>query len=333
MSYIAISAGKFRRYGRGFAKEATDVRTISKNLSDSVRVLKGISQARKILTRFKPDVVFCKGGYVTVPVGIAAKQKKIPLVIHESDTVFGVANKILASRANKIAVGFKKEFYYNSKCINKIIYTGNPVRKQLYSLSEAAALKQLGIKTKLPILLVFGGSQGAEAINEAVFKAVGNLCKHYILIHQTGKAQIELARVKKYQLTKSYQKNYLPFDFLNSEMAAALASAKLIVGRASAGTISEIAANKKPAILIPNPNATANHQNLNAKVLLKSGAVRVIDESELTDLKLVSQIDRLLADKSALKYLQSNITEFFNPNASRDIAQIIVRNSGRLNQK
>ena len=163
---VIISAGKFRRYRRGWRKELADINTSKSNAKDLFKFGKGYMQSKKILKNFKPDVVFTKGGYVTVPVGLAAKSQNIPLVIHDSDTVFGVANRVLASRAKKIATGFPAEAFDTSLEKNKIVFTGNPVRNELLSTSLEKAKSTFGFKNNKPIVFIFAGSQGAEAINK-----------------------------------------------------------------------------------------------------------------------------------------------------------------------
>ena len=332
IEYRAISSGKYRRYGRGWKKEATDVQTNKKNIIDAVKFTKGYFQANKILRQFKPDVVFTKGGYVTVPVGLAASRRKIPLVIHDSDTVFGMSTRILASRANKIATGFPKSAFIDSTYKDKIVYTGNPIRKQLLSGSLTRAKKTFGFGEEKPAILIFAGSQGATAINSVVFEGLDIILKSYNLIHHTGPNDIEQARVLSHKLPDKLKACYRPFDFLNTELADALFYADVVVGRAGANSISEIAAHSKPAILVPSPFSANNHQQKNAELLERMGAARVIEQKDLSPIRLMSEIDRILSDPKAKKYLQSSIHEFWISDSAVRIAQLILNPNptGRL---
>ncbi len=325
MRYTKVSSGKFRRYGRGFLTELTDVKTHQKNAGDAIRFAKGLRQARKLLKTFQPDVVFCKGGYVTVPVGRSAGKLNIPLVLHESDAEFGLSNKMLASRAKSIAVGFPLETYSGFEYSNKLVYTGNPVRNQVIGVNRSTALKNLQVSTNLPIIFIFGGSQGAGVINEAIFTDLAILAKNFCIIHQTGTNDIERARFLHHNLPSELKNNYHPFDFLHNQMGSAFAAADIVVGRSSAGTISEIAANKKAALLIPNSNSANDHQQKNAEILTRLGAARVLPESELTGLRLVSELDRMIHNKKAIHYLEDTVAGLYNPKSASEIAKCIIR--------
>lgn len=325
LRYTKVSSGKYRRYGRGFWGELSDVKTHQKNAADALRFAKGLRQAKKILTSFQPDVVFCKGGYVTLPVGRVAGKRKLPLVLHESDAEFGLSNRMLAAKAQAIAVGFPLETYSGFEYIHKLVYTGNPVRSQVIGVSKAEAIKNLKISTNLPIVFVFGGSQGAGAINEAIFSDLAIIAKNFCIIHQTGSYDIERARFLHHNLEKELKNNYYPFDFLQNQMGSAFAAADIVVGRSSAGTISEIAANKKAALVIPNGNSANAHQQKNAEILTRLGAARVLPEPELTGLRLVSELDRMIHDKAAMRYLQTTIGSLYNPNSASEIAKCIIR--------
>lgn len=320
-----VSSGKFRRYGRGFARELTDVSTHRKNAVDAVRFARGIKQAKKTLKKFKADVVFCKGGYVTVPVGIAASRLKIPLILHESDAQFGLSNKFLAGRAQTIAVGFPKATYTEFSEFEKLIFTGNPVRKEVVGRSKSEAFSKLKLPKDKPVIFIFGGSQGTAVINEAIFSSLELLSQHFCIIHQTGTADIERARFLAHNLDKKDKPYYHPYDFLQNDMGYAYAAAEVVIGRASAGTIAEVAANKKATILVPNRNSANGHQQKNAEILLRMGAVRLLEESELSGLRLLSELDKMITDKAAMGYLQTTIAGLWRPNAAQDIAKCIIR--------
>lgn len=323
--YQIISAGKFRRYGRGISKELADIKTSSKNITDMIRFSKGYLQAKKLLKKFKPDVVFTKGGYVTLPVGLAASRLHIPLIIHDSDAVLGMASRILASRAQTIATGFPAEAFNDFSQPNKLVFTGNPVRKELLTTSPSKAKTIFGFTDDKPIVFIFGGSQGAEAINDLVFEGLELLLRDYNVIHHTGPRAIEQARVLAHKLPFKLSGSYRPYEFLQSEMTDALFLSSLVVIRASASSIAEAAAHSKPTILIPNPISANNHQQANAKFLEKIGAARVIEQSQLSPIRLCAEIDKILSNPKAKKYLQDNIHEFWVPDSANRIASLIIK--------
>jgi UDP-N-acetylglucosamine--N-acetylmuramyl-(pentapeptide) pyrophosphoryl-undecaprenol N-acetylglucosamine transferase len=325
LGYSIISSGKFRRYGRGLLGELKDVRTHGKNAADAIRFARGIRGARKIIKNFGADVVFCKGGYVTVPVGIAANKLKVPLVLHESDAEFGISNKTLAKRAKRIAVGFPLSTYTSFSDPDKLVFSGNPVRKQVIGYTKVKSLATLNLPKDKPVIFIFGGSQGSAVINESIFSSLEILCQHYCIIHQTGKADIERARFLAHNLTTEDQGYYHPYEFLHDDMGLAYGAADVVVGRASAGTIAEIAANKKAALLIPNIYSANAHQQKNADILSKMGAVRVLSESDLSGLRLLSELDRMVHDKKAMQYLQSTVGELYNPESAQIIAKTIIQ--------
>jgi len=324
MNSVAISAGKFRRYRRGWRKELADVKTSTSNAKDLVKFGKGYIQSRKVLKHFKPDVVFTKGGYVTVPVGLAAKSLNIPLVIHDSDSVFGVANRILATRAKTIATGFPAEAFNSSLEKEKIVFTGNPVRAELLTTSPEKAKIVFDFKNTKPIIFIFAGSQGAEAINEVVLGGLELILKNYNLIHQTGQQGIERARIAQHNLPSDLAQNYRPYDFLKSEMSAALFVSDVAIIRPSASSIAEVAAHSLPTIMIPGPFSANNHQQKNADFLEKMGAARTLDQSDLSAIRLCSEVDKILSSSSSKKYLRDTIHEFWLPDSADRIAKLII---------
>ncbi len=325
MSYKHVASGKYRRYRRGWKKEITDIHTNKKNAVDAYRFTKGYFQANRILRSFKPDVVFTKGGYVTVPVGLAASRLKIPLIIHDSDTVFGMSTRILAPRAKTIATGFPESVFSDTPYKDKIVFTGNPVRKELLSGSLTRAKQTFKFDSNKPVVLIFAGSQGAAAINEVVFQGLEIILKNYNVIHHTGENDIEQARVLAHKLPDTLQGSYKPFDFLASELSDALFYADIVIGRAGANSIAEIAAHSKSAILIPSPYAANNHQQKNAEVLERMGAARILQQDDLSPIRLLSEIDKVLTNPDVKKYLQRSIHELWISDSASRIANLIIR--------
>lgn len=321
--YVAIPSGKFRRYGRGLVREVLDIKTTSQNIKDATRVVRGIRQARKILNGFKPDVVFTKGGYVGLPVGLAAAKLGYPLVIHESDSIFGKANQVLATKATKIAVSFPVETYQLPDRVDrsKLIYTGNPIRGSILSASPAAAEKFFPFDKNKPVVLITGSSQGAQAINQVIFSSLENLCKHYNIIHLTGERDIERARFMHHKLPAGLKTSYLPFGFLQSEMGLAYQRAEVVVARGSMSTLTEVAAVGRPAIIIPLPSSA--DQPSNARILARFGAIRLLEQADLTELRLRSEIDQILEHPEATNYLIKTFHKFYKAYASEHVATIL----------
>lgn len=320
IKYKVVPSGKYRRYGRGLWSELTDLKTQYQNVRDIGRVLMGVNYSKRIIKEFKPDVVFVKGGYVGLPVGIAANSLKVPIVLHESDIVMGKTNQRLSKNAKFVAVSFP-ESAYEGVTRDKLKFTGNPVRPEFYPASDSPAK---AINKQKPNIMVFAGSQGAESINQNIFENAEIFSKQFHLLHITGEQGIEMARVVRHRLPKELQKFYEPVDFLTNDMVAAFKWSDIVVGRAGMNSLCEIAALSKPAIIIPLPSSTNDHQHKNANYLAKQGAVRVFDQSELNGLGLVNAISKLFQDKEAMNYLSETVHKFFKPSAALDIARLII---------
>jgi UDP-N-acetylglucosamine--N-acetylmuramyl-(pentapeptide) pyrophosphoryl-undecaprenol N-acetylglucosamine transferase len=290
---------------RGFKREISlDIFFTVKDMID------GYFQAGKILKEFKPEVVIGTGGYVCVPVIIAASRLKVPTIIHEANAFPGIANRILGRIADIVAISFREteKFFRHSK---KVIFTGNPVRAEIiYASNETSGLRRERLsENEKPSVLVFGGSRGAQKINEAVIELIksNNGVLRYSLVLSTGQSQYDLV-LKKLQENgfdkeKLINIEILPYLF---EIAKDMASADIIVARAGAISTSEITAMGIPSILIPYPFATENHQEFNARSLEKQGAAIVILEKDLTGDLLNQQITSLVNNKEQLSKMAKN---------------------------
>ena len=327
VEYLAISAGKFRRYNRRWFEAAFDVKTNWQNTQDFMRFNRGILQARKAIKSFKPEVVFVKGGYVGLPVGLVASNQKLPLIIHESDIVFGLTNRYLSKRAQKVAVGWPVELYKDMDRSN-MVFTGSPLRRNAIVGNKKAALSQFRISEEKPIIFIIGGSRGAQSINYLVFENLAQLLSKYTIIHVTGENDIERARFVLSRQEKKLHKYYRPYSFLHNEMGLGYAAADVVVSRAGANSLSEIAAWSKPAVVIPLGSSANNHQAQNAQALSRMGAIRILHQHEMTGFKLMSEIDRLMMDTSAREYIGKTIHKFYEPDAAKKLASIIY-NAGR----
>lgn len=264
--YTGISTGKFRRY--------LDI----KNLTDPFRVLKGFSEARKYLKEYRPDVVFSKGGFVSVPVVRAAASLGIPCIIHESDMTPGLANKLCISVATKVCCNFPETL--QNLPAEKSVLTGSPIRSELAQGNKLAGLDMCGFTSNKPVIMVIGGSLGAANVNKAVREALPELLKDFQVVHLCGKDKMDNLLLN----TPGYKQ----FEYIKAELKDLFAMADVVISRAGANAICELLALKKPNILIPLPAASSRgDQLLNAKSFASQGFSIVIDEDDLiTDLLL-----------------------------------------------
>lgn len=321
--FVGISAGKFRRnfFDRNVAKLLNPA-TLGPNLRDIFRIVHGLGQAMRVLRRFAPDVVFLKGGFVCLPVGLAAHLLRIPYVIHESDVTPGLTNRVLARWAAKIAVGFPVK-HYSEFATDKLVYVGNPIRSDILKAHRLEGLAHFGLTDQLPVVLITGGSQGAAQINTAVIEGLEDLVSRYQVLHVTGEHELGRVQFALRHVQLAHPERYQAHGFLMKDMSLALAAADVIVGRAGVNTINDSAALAKPTILIPN-SAMAGHQVDNAKVMSRAGAVRVLKSDTLTGAGLVREIRAILDDESVAQGLSQKIAAFARPTAARDLAEIVL---------
>ena len=260
--YYGISSGKLRRYFD------------PKNFSDPFKVLKGYGEAKKLLKKLKPDIVFSKGGFVSVPVVIAAKHRKIPAIIHESDMTPGLANKLCIPSAVKVCCNFPETV--SQLPPDKAVLTGTPIRQELMNGNRIAALEFTGLSTDKPIIMIIGGSLGATAVNDAVRRILPQLLKSFQVVHLCGKDKLD----------KSLQNisGYVQYEYIKKELADLFALADIVISRAGANAICEISALKKPNLLIPlSAKASRGDQILNARSFERLGYSMVLEEEQITD--------------------------------------------------
>ena len=272
--YYGISTGKFRRYFD------------PKNFSDPFRVMKGFFEARKILKNIRPDIVFSKGGFVSVPVVRAAASLKIPCIIHESDMTPGLANKLCIPVSKKICCNFPETF--DMLPPEKAVLTGSPIRQELSTGDKEAGLAFCGFNHEKPVIMVMGGSQGAAAVNQAIRDALPKLLEKYQIVHLCGKDKMD-----NLLLTVP---GYKQFEYIKDEMKDLLAMADLVISRSGANAISEILALRKPNILIPLPSGRGD-QLLNADSYEAQGFSIVINEDDLTTKVLLQKVEELWQNK------------------------------------
>lgn len=276
--YYGISSGKLRRY--------FDL----KNFSDPFKVLKGFSEASKLLKQLQPDVVFSKGGFVSVPVVIAAGRKHIPVVIHESDMTPGLANKLSIPSASKVCCNFPETLSHLPK--GKAVLSGSPIRQELLCGSREKALAFTGLSGKKPVLLIIGGSLGSVVVNEAVRSVLPELLKTFDIIHLCGKGKLDE--------TLTALNGYVQYEYISEELKDLFALSDLVISRAGANSICEFLALKKPALLIPlSAAASRGDQILNAHSFEKQGFAAVLEEEALNGDSLLEALHQLWENRDS----------------------------------
>ncbi|MFA5777415.1 MAG: undecaprenyldiphospho-muramoylpentapeptide beta-N-acetylglucosaminyltransferase [Parcubacteria group bacterium] len=307
-----ILAGKARRY---FSLM---------NFVDFFKTPIGFFQSLWILLSFMPDVVFSKGGYVSVPVVMAAWIYRIPIIIHESDAVPGTANRILEKFSNKVAIAYPTTQNYFEA--SKTALVGNPVREGINSGNKEEARKFFNFTESKPVILVLGGSQGSEIINESVIRILPRILQHAQIIHQTGEKNYEkVVHGAGEQGIKAGREGYFPVPFMDFEtIKQAYALADMVISRAGANIIAEIAANAKPNILIPLEHSAQDHQRMNAYEIAKAGGTLVLEESNLGENIFFEKIEKILFDEELKKNMSHNISAFYHPNAAEYLADGLI---------
>lgn len=285
--YYGISSGKLRRY---FSWQ---------NFTDPFRVLKGYREAKKLMKKLNPDVVFSKGGFVTVPVVFAASKRHIPIVIHECDMTPGLANKLALPKASKVCCNFpetKNDFPEGVATV-----TGTPIRPELFNGNADAAFTFCGFKEHKPTVLVVGGSTGSASVNNAVRACLDTLLKEYNVIHICGKDKTD----KNLESVEGYRQ----FEYVKKELPDMFALADLVISRAGANAICELHALRKPNILIPLPlKQSRGDQILNAESFEKSGYSKVLAEEDIKEDTLVNAVHEVFRNKD--KYIEAMSRDF-----------------------
>ena len=313
VTFRTIATGKLRRYADW------------RNLTDAFKVGAGVVQALAILSKFRPDVVFAKGGYVALPVVVAARMLKIPVVAHESDAVMGLTNRLALPKLRRLAVtypvlDFLKLNPQAERYANRLVYTGLPISPAL--LSERP--KKI-FANELPMVLVTGGSQGAHQLNLAVWPVLGDLLAHANVVHQTGRADFAVAMEHKHQLPRELAERYLAIDFGYDTFRSALKSADLVVSRSGSAVV-ELQTLGKAAVLVPLQNSANQHQLKNAKAMADAGAAVMIDPDKLTPEKLRETVVGLIGDNTRLQSMRALSRKMGEANldAAEKIVEVIA---------
>jgi UDP-N-acetylglucosamine--N-acetylmuramyl-(pentapeptide) pyrophosphoryl-undecaprenol N-acetylglucosamine transferase len=280
--YDGISSGKLRRY--------FDL----KNFSDPFRVLKGYGEALKLMKRYRPDVVFSKGGFVAVPVVLAARHYKIPTIIHESDMTPGLANKLCIPSAVKVCCNFPETLKYLPK--EKAVLTGSPIRAELLQGDRLSGLSYANLSADKPIILIIGGSLGSVAVNTAVRKILPELLKSYQIIHICGKGNLDESLIG--------TAGYVQYEYVDAPLKHLFAAADMVISRAGANSICELLALRKPNLLIPlSAAASRGDQILNANSFKKQGFSMVLEEEAISDKSLLDAISHVYTHRA--DYIQA----------------------------
>lgn len=316
-----IISGKLRRY---FS---------FKNILDIFKIPLGVLQSFFWLFFLFPDLVFSKGGYGSFPAALVAKILAIPLVLHESDVSPGLASKIESKWAQEIFTSFSKTEFFPP---DKIILVGNPIRKEILGGQKEKAQKIFNLKREKPLILILGGSQGSQRVNELILEILPQLLENFELIHQTGPKNFKEVKAESEVLIEqeSLKKYYHPFPFLKEDLLReALNASDLIVSRAGSGSIFEIAAAGKPAILIPLPEAAQNHQLKNAYLFSGEGGAEVIEEKNLRPHFFLEKLKFLFSRPDILAKMRKNSLNFARPKAAKIIASYLVEYLKILSKK
>lgn len=276
--YHGISSGKLRRY---FSWQ---------NFTDPFRVLKGFGEARKLIKSLQPSIVFSKGGFVSVPVVMAAKHCNVPCIIHESDMTPGLANKLAIPSATKVCCNFPETLAHLPK--DKAVLTGSPIRQELFTGNREAALKFCGLTSDKPVILIIGGSLGSVVVNQAVRGILPELLKEFQIIHLCGKNKLDPSL--------NDLEGYVQFEYIQDELKDLLALSDLVISRAGANSICEILALHKPNLLIPlSAKASRGDQILNARSFERQGFSAVLEEEALSQEVLLEAIRTLYKNKDS----------------------------------
>lgn len=306
-----IMSGKMRRYLSGYT------------LVDIIKIPIGIIQALFWLLVDMPDAVFSKGGYASLPVVIAAWVYRIPVLIHESDANPGMANSMLSKFASRVAISYPEAKKYFPA--PQVVLTGNPVRSDIAEGNPQKARELFHLVESKKTIFVLGGSQGARNINNKILDILPELLKKYQVIHQTGENNFEESKAKAGILgIKAGHGGYYPMAFYGEEIKDILAVSDLVITRAGAGTMSEIAAARKPAIVIPLSTSANNHQRMNAYSLAKNGGCLVLEEENTGSNMLLEKIEEVMNNEELRQKMANNIGIFYHPDAADKIAEGVI---------
>ncbi len=326
LDFCSVQSGKLRRavHWRGLLSV--------KNLADAARVPLGIMQSRRILHRFRPDVLLATGGYVSVPPTLAACVLRVPILIHEQTVQVGLANKICALAATRIALSFADAArFLPARARAKAWETGNPVREIVLGGDKQRAVPRFGFlpaDNALPCVYVTGGAQGAHAINSALEPILPDILTRCRVIHQCGPAEAGRFAAFAQSLPAPLKSRYWAKGFVGDEIGDVFALADLVAGRSGAGTITEAAALALPSLLIPLVPTGGDEQTKNARRMAEAGGAVLLPGSQLTPARLLQELDALLSDPALRQQMGNAAQTLARPHAARDLARALLALAG-----
>jgi len=314
----------------GYSLKTIEAYGLSKKISiqslkNNLKTLKGVSQAKKIVKQFDPDIVIGTGGYICGAAILAGKKYNKPTLLHESNAFPGKAVKMLSKKTDTILVSFEdaKDRLPNAK---NVVHTGTPTKikdLQLSRMQKNEVLRQLGLKQDKEVVLIFGGSQGAKAINEAVIDIINNkMNKNYQIMWATGPIQYDIIKRKIKNLSKLKEVKIVPYIY---NMEEVMNACDVVIARSGAMTITEISIVGKPSIFIPLPNVSNNHQEYNAKVLENVGAAKIILNKDLSAEILNKKVEEIIQDKEKMITMGNNAKKIVVNNVEDKIWQEIKK--------
>jgi UDP-N-acetylglucosamine--N-acetylmuramyl-(pentapeptide) pyrophosphoryl-undecaprenol N-acetylglucosamine transferase len=317
--YYAIPTGKLRRYWAW------------RNVSDlALNVPAGVVRARGVLRRLRPRVVLATGGFVALPVVVGAALARIPVVVHEQTAVPGLANRVAAHVARRVAVTFAGSEQHFPR--DRVVVTGNPLRPELRAGSRADAIGRFGLDPTLPLVYVTGGAQGARALNRAVGETLAELLGQAQVIHQSGdsattgdRAWLEARRAA---LPPTLARRYTVQAWVGAELAGIYATAALVVARSGAGTVNECCQLGLPALYVPLPGASGDEQTANARLVARAGGCAILAQATLTPEVLLERIRGLLAEPAGLKEMGERARAIAIPDAAERLVDVLLDVAG-----
>ncbi|HLI52336.1 MAG TPA: undecaprenyldiphospho-muramoylpentapeptide beta-N-acetylglucosaminyltransferase [Thermomicrobiaceae bacterium] len=318
--FYAVPAGKLRRY--------LSLQTVT----DSARIPVGVAGSLRVLRRYRPDVVFATGGFVSVPSVVAARLLKLPSLTHEQTATVGLANRINTRFCSEIALAYESSRNQIATHSCQVVVTGNPIRESLFCGDARRAHELFELDPAMPVTYVTGGARGAQALNEAVRQGLNELTKFTQVVHQTGPASAngDYPRLLAAQaeLPLEQRRRYHVREQIGSELADLYAATTVVVSRAGAGTVAEIATLGLPSILIPLPGAGSDEQTKNAEVLARDEAAVLLPQSELTPESLQGEISRLIYDDEARETIAARALRHGHRDAASKLAREILHVAG-----
>lgn len=314
IAFRVVPVGKLRRY--------PDLKTAA----DALRIPAGIARSWTIVRAFRPDVIFSTGGFVSVPT-VVAGSRRAPVLTHEQTAILGLATRINLRFAHQLAVSWDQTALLSKRRV--AIVTGNPVRASLFGGDHARGLARFGFSAELPVVYVTGGARGASRLNQRIGETLPSLLAHCQVIHQTGPASMnsdaESLRVARRLWSEELRNRYVVTEFIGEELCDVYAAADLVVGRAGAGTVAELAALGKPSILIPLPQSGGGEQDVNAALMSTAGAACVIKQADVTPDRLKHEIIDLISDHARLNLMSMAATTLGKIDAASRLVDELLR--------